>query len=224
MAGAVAIVLAAGRGERLDPSLPKALVQVGGRTIVARGVGVASGCRGIDGVVVVAPAGFEDAVAELVRPFGVSDVVTGGATRQASVRAALDAVPAGIRAIVCHDAARPFATAELFERAMAALDGWNGVVPTLPVVDTLKRLAGERIEGTEPRGAFALAQTPQVFEADALRAAHEAALRDGVEATDDAALLERAGYRIRAIDGERLNLKITTWDDVRLAEAIGGSA
>ena len=224
MAGTVAIVLAAGRGERLDPGLPKALVQVGGRTIVARGVEVATGCRGIDGVVVVAPAGFEDAVAELVRPFGVSDVVTGGATRQASVRAGLDVVPAGVPAVVCHDAARPFATAELFVRAMAALDGWNGVVPTLPLVDTLKRLAGERIEGTEPRGAFALAQTPQVFEADALRAAHEVALREGVEATDDAALLERAGFRIRAIDGERLNLKITTWDDVRLAEAIGGSA
>jgi 2-C-methyl-D-erythritol 4-phosphate cytidylyltransferase/2-C-methyl-D-erythritol 2,4-cyclodiphosphate synthase len=177
-------------------------------------------------VVVVAPAGFEEAVAQLAGPFGVSDVVTGGATRQASVRAALDAVPAGIRAIVCHDAARPFATPDLFSRAMAALDGWDGVVPTIPLVDTLKRLAGERIEGTEARDAFALAQTPQVFEAGALRAAHAAALRDGVEATDDAALLERAGYRIRAIDGERLNLKITTWDDVRLAEAmaIGGSA
>ena len=224
MAGAVAIVLAGGRGERLDPTMPKGLVQVGGRTLVARGVEVASGCRGIDGVVVVAPAGFEDAVVELLRPFGVSEVVTGGATRQASVRAALDAVPAGVPAIVCHDAARPFATSELFVRAMAALDGWDGVVPMIPVVDTLKRLAGERVEGTEPRGAFALAQTPQVFVAGALRAAHEAALRDGVEATDDASLLERAGYRIRAIDGDRLNLKITTSDDLRLAEAIGGPA
>ncbi len=223
MAGAVAIVLAAGRGERLDPTLPKALVPVGGRALVARGAEVASGCRGIDRVVVVAPSGFEERVAELVRPFGVSDVVAGGATRQASVLAALDAVPAGVRVIVCHDAARPFATPDLFARAMAALDGWDGVVPTIPVVDTLKRLAGERVEGTEPRDALGLAQTPQVFGADALRAAHAAAIRDGIEATDDAALLERAGFRIRAIDGERLNLKITTWDDVRLAEAIGGT-
>jgi 2-C-methyl-D-erythritol 4-phosphate cytidylyltransferase len=219
--GAVAIVLAAGRGERLDPSRPKALVHVGGRAIVARGAEVASACRGIDGIVVVAPPGFEDAVAELVRPFGVSDVVTGGATRQASVRAALGAVPAEAGALVCHDAARPFATGELFARALAALDGWDGVVPTIPVVDTLKRLAGERVQGTESRDALALAQTPQVFRAEALRDAHAAALRDGIEATDDAALLERAGYRIRAIDGERLNLKITTPEDVRLAEAIG---
>lgn len=226
MTGAVAIVLAAGRGERLEPTLPKALVPVGGRAIIARGAEVVSGCRGIEGVVIVAPSGFEEAVAELVRPFGVSEVVTGGATRQASVRAALDAVPAGVPAIVCHDAARPFATAELFARAMAALDGWDGVVPTIPVVDTLKRLAGERVQATEPRDTLGLAQTPQVFRAEALRDAHAAALRDDVEATDDAALLEREGYRIRAIAGERLNLKITTWDDLRLAEAmaIGGSA
>ena len=223
MAGAVAVVLAAGRGERLDPTLPKALVQVGGRTLVARVVDTASACRGIDGVVVVAPAGFEDAVAELVRPFGVSEVVTGGASRQASVRAALEAVPAAVSVIVCHDAARPFATPELFARAVAALDGWDGVVPMIPVVDTLKRLAGERVHGTESRETFALAQTPQAFGAEALRDAHAAALRDAFEATDDAALLERSGYRVRAIEGERLNLKVTTRDDVRLAEAIGGS-
>ena len=205
--------------------MPKALVPVGGRAIVARCVEVVSLCPGIEEVVVVAPAGSEDHVAGLVRPFGVSDIVTGGATRQASVRVALDAVPAGVPAIVCHDAARPFATQELFARAMAALDGWDGVVPTIPVVDTLKRLAGERVQATEPRDGLGLAQTPQVFRAEALRDAHAGALRDDVEATDDAALLERAGYRIRAIGGERLNLKITTWDDVRLAEAmaIGGS-
>lgn len=223
MDGAVAIVLAAGRGERLDPAVPKALVSVGGRSMVARAVQAASTCRGIMGVVVVAPQGFEERVTEMVKAFGVDAVVTGGSTRQASVRAALRSVAAEVPSVVCHDAARPFATSGLFDRVLDALNGWDGVVPTIPVVDTVKRVAGQRVEATEPREALALAQTPQAFIAAALRDAHAAAERDGIHATDDAALLERAGFRVRAIDGERSNLKITTWDDLRLAAAIEGS-
>jgi 2-C-methyl-D-erythritol 4-phosphate cytidylyltransferase/2-C-methyl-D-erythritol 2,4-cyclodiphosphate synthase len=221
--GAVAIVLAAGRGERLDPAVPKALMRVGGRSMVARAVQAASACRGIAAVVVVAPEGFEEPVTQIVQTFGVDAVVTGGPTRQASVRAALRSVAAEVPVVVCHDAARPFATSDLFDRVLDALDGWDGVVPTIPVVDTVKRVVGEQVEATEPREALALAQTPQAFTAAALRDAHAAAERDGIQATDDAALLERAGFRVRAIDGEPWNLKITTPDDVRLAEAIEGS-
>jgi len=221
--GAVAIVLAAGRGERLDPALPKALVPVSGRSMVARAVQAASSCRSIAAVMVVAPEGFEEPVTKIVQALGVDVVVTGGATRQASVRSALRAVDPAVAAVVCHDAARPLATPGLFDRVLNALDGWDGVVPTIPVVDTIKRLAGERVQATEPREALALAQTPQAFTADALRAAHAVAERDGVGATDDAALLERAGFRVRAIDGERWNLKVTTPEDVRLAEALGAA-
>ena len=223
MDGAVAIVLAAGRGERLDATIPKALVSVGGRSMVARAVQAASACRGITAIVVVAPEGFEEPVTQIVQTFGVDAVVTGGPTRQASVRAALRSVAPEVRAVVCHDAARPFATSDLFDRVLEGLDGWDGVVPTIPVVDTVKRVVGERVKATEPREALALAQTPQAFIAAALRDAHAAAERDGIQATDDAALLERAGFRVRAIDGERWNLKITTRDDVRLAEAIEGA-
>jgi 2-C-methyl-D-erythritol 4-phosphate cytidylyltransferase len=88
------------------------------------------------------------------------------------------------------------------------------------MVDTVKRVQDGRIEGTEPRGSLALAQTPQAFSAAALRDAHERAVRDGFDGSDDALLLERAGYRVRAIAGERTNLKITTPDDIRLAEAL----
>lgn len=174
-------------------------------------------------MVVVAPEGFEEPVTQIVQTFGVDAVVTGGPTRQASVRAALRSVAAEVPVVVCHDAARPFATSDLFDRVLDALDGWDGVVPTIPVVDTVKRVVGEQVEATEPREALALAQTPQAFIAAALRDAYAAAERDGIQATDDAALLERAGFRVRAIDGEPWNLKITTPDDVRLAEAIEGS-
>lgn len=218
MDGAVAIVLAAGRGERMNATLPKALMPFGGATIVARAVELASAAS--VSVVVVAPPGWEAEVHRAVGPFDVDAVVAGGQTRQASVRAGLSAVPADIGRILCHDAARPLASPALFARALEALEGWDGVVPVLRVIDTVKRVQDGRIEGTEPRDALALAQTPQAFTSAALRDAHERAAAAGFEGSDDALLLERAGYRVRAIDGERANLKITTAEDLRLAEAL----
>jgi 2-C-methyl-D-erythritol 4-phosphate cytidylyltransferase len=217
---AVAIVLAAGLGERMHAEVPKALVAFDGTTIVARAVERALACSSVSGAVVVAPAGWEDAVRTLVEPLGVQSVVTGGATRQASVAAALSSVSTETTRVVCHDAARPLSTAALFDRVVAALDGWDGVVPVLAMVDTVKRVRDGGIQGTEPREVLAIAQTPQAFVVSALRAAHDRAERDGFEATDDAQLLERAGFRVRAIEGERTNMKITCPEDVRLAEAL----
>ena len=137
--------------------------------------------------------------------------------------AGLSAVAGDIERILCHDAARPLASPELFERtleALEALEAWDGVVPVLRVIDTVKRVQDGRVEGTEPRDSLALAQTPQAFRAAALRDAHGRAAADGFEGSDDALLLERAGYRVRAIEGERTNLKITTPEDIRFAEAL----
>ena len=220
MDGAVAIVLAAGLGERMHAEVPKALMAFDGTTIVARAVEHALACPAVSDAIVVAPAGWEDAVRALVEPLGAPVVVTGGGTRQASVTAALAALAEDATRVVCHDAARPLATETLFERVLDALEGWDGAVPVLAMVDTVKRVRDGAIEATEPREALAIAQTPQAFVASALRTAHERATRDGFEATDDASLLERAGFRVRAIEGERTNLKITTPEDVRLAEAI----
>ena len=221
MDGAVAIVLAAGRGARMDSPIPKALMPFDGATLVAHAVQRAAAAASVTGVIVVAPPGFEDRMKEAVEGLGVDAVVAGGETRQASVVAGLAAVAAGVERILCHDAARPLASSGLFTRTLEALEGWDGVVPVLRVVDTVKRVQDGRVEGTEPRDALALAQTPQAFRAAALRDAHERAAADGFEGSDDALLLERAGYRVRAIEGERTNLKITTPDDIRLAEALG---
>jgi 2-C-methyl-D-erythritol 4-phosphate cytidylyltransferase len=220
--GAVALVLAAGRGERMDATTPKALLMCAGSTIVARAVERASAAPLVDGVVVVAPPGWEESVGRLVGAYRVDAVVGGGPSRQASVAAGLAVVPVDAERVICHDAARPLASSALFTRTLEALEGWDGVVPVLPLVDTVKRVQDGRIEGTEPRGSLALAQTPQTFGAPALREAHERAARDGFVGTDDAVLLERAGYRVRAIKGERTNLKITTVEDLRLAEALAG--
>ena len=222
MNGAVAIVLAAGRGERMDATIPKALMTLGGRPIVARAVERAFAAPSVSSVVVVAPPGWEDAVRGLVEASPVDAVVAGGATRQASVRAGLAVVLPEVVRVICHDAARALASPELFQRTLESLEGWDGVVPVLPMVDTVKRVRDGIIEGTEPRGSLAVAQTPQAFTAAALRDAHERARRDGFDGTDDAVLLERAGYRVRAIEGERTNLKITTPEDIRVAEVLAG--
>ena len=218
MDGAVAIVLAAGRGERMTTTLPKALMPFDGATVVARAVERA--VAAVPDVIVVAPPGWEAEVGHAVQAFGVRGVVPGGGTRQASVLAGLAAVTVGTRRILCHDAARPLASPELFLRTLEALEGWDGVVPVLRVVDTIKRVQDGMVERTEPRDTLALAQTPQAFTSDALRDAHERASADAFEGTDDAGLLERAGYRVRAIEGEPTNLKITTPDDLRMAEAL----
>lgn len=217
---AVAIVAAAGSGERLGMPSPKAFVSLGGRPILARAVETALACPAIGIVIVAAPPGAEDLAHAIVEPLGAHAVVTGGATRQASIRAALAAVPADAPVVVCHDAARALATPALFAAVVEALEGWDGVVPVVPVPDTVKRVQGERVVGTEPREGLALAQTPQAFVAAALREAHERARTAGLEATDDAALLEWAGYRVRAVPGEGTNLKITTAEDLARAEIL----
>lgn len=219
MSGAVAIVLAAGSGDRLRHGSPKAFVPLGSRTLLGHAVSSALASPAIDSVVVAAPPGSEDLAHAIVEPLGAHAVVTGGDSRQSSVRAALAALPAGCELVVCHDAARPFASTALFDAVVEALDGWDGVVPVIAVTDTVKRLRGEAVEGTEPRDTLALAQTPQAFRAAALRDAHARAERDGVEVTDDAAALELAGYRVRAIAGEPGNFKITTAEDLARAEA-----
>ena len=220
MRGAVAIVLAAGSGQRLGAEAPKAFVGLGGRPMLARAVSSALACPGIGLVVVAAPEGSEDLAHAMIEPLGSHAIVTGGPSRQASVRAALAAVPREAAAIVCHDAARALATPALFGAVLEALPGWDGVVPALAVPDTVKRVEGESIVGTEPRERLALAQTPQAFTTAALREAHTRPEQAGEEFTDDAAALEWAGYRVRVIPGEPDNFKITTHEDLRRAERL----
>lgn len=227
MQSAVAIVLAAGGGERLGSSVAKAFVGLGGRPILARAVAAALGSPAVDAVVVAAPAGSEDLAHAVLEPFGTHAVVTGGPTRQASVRAALEVIPATARVVLCHDAARPLATSRLFSAVVEALDGSSadGAVPVVPVADTVKRVRHGAVIGTEPREELALAQTPQAFRAEALREAHARAAAAGRDFTDDAATLEWAGYRVVAVDGELSNFKITTAEDLARAElVIGGPA
>lgn len=157
--------------------------------------------------------------ADLREVVGVRAVVAGGATRQESVSAGLASVPAGTEIVLCHDAARPFASPGLFDRVTAALRGdVRGAIPVVASPDTLKRVRNGLVVETLPRDELALVQTPQAFDVRVLREAHERAILEGRRVTDDAELLEAAGFPVAAVAGEVMNFKITDEADLRRAE------
>src|SRR5688572_13226419 len=205
-----AIVVAAGNGTRFGG--PKQFAELGGRRIVEWAVAVAR--ETCDGIVLVVPPGTPD---ELVNA-SVDCVVAGGGTRAISVRAGLEAVPEDAHIVVVHDAARPLATAALFESVIAAVRGGaDGAVPGLAVVDTIKRVDEALVvRETLDRSNLLAVQTPQAFKASVLRAAHAGQ----EDATDDAALVEAAGGRVVAVPGEEANRKITVGEDLVQAQAM----
>jgi 2-C-methyl-D-erythritol 4-phosphate cytidylyltransferase len=197
------VIVAGGSGQRFGG--PKQFRDLGGRPVVDWAIEAAKSVS--DGVVLVVPA---DRVSQAV-PNRVTHVVAGGSSRSESVRCGLAAVPDTADVICVHDAARPFASTELFARVVAALvDGVDGAIPGVAVADTIKEVDETgRVVNTPDRAALRAVQTPQAFTARVLRAAHE----NGAEGTDDAALVESAGGYVVVVDGEPDNRKITTPDD-----------
>ena len=205
---AVALLVAAGSGERLGAGRPKAFVVVAGRPMLEWSL-EALRAAGIDDIVVALPPGAEaphDCVA-----------VSGGATRSESVRAALAAAPPGD--VVVHDAARPLVTPEHFREALAALDGADCAVAAAPVTDTVKEAGADRlVTATLDRSRLWAIQTPQAFRRDALERALAAGDELLAQATDDAWLVERMGGTVRVVESTPANLKVTTPHDLAIAE------
>lgn len=220
----VALVLAAGTGDRLGAGTPKALVPLRGRPMVLHALEVVAASGVADTVILVVPeaarSGFESLVEERPQVIRIQSLVTGGRTRQESVRLGLEAIGGDSDVVLCHDAARPLATAELFRRVVDGLGDVEGCVPVVPSPDTVKLVLGGRVRQTLPRAQVGLAQTPQAFVLGALREAHERALRQDEEGTDDAMLVEAAGYAVAAVEGELQNFKVTTPEDLRRAEQV----
>jgi 2-C-methyl-D-erythritol 4-phosphate cytidylyltransferase len=217
---AAAVLLAAGKGERLGGG-DKGLVELAGRPLLAYSIETVDSCPAIESFVIAAPAGREEEVKDLASRSGkLHAVVTGGDTRQVSVRIALEGVPEAFDAVACHDVARPFASTALFERALAALSSADGAVPAVPLADTVKRVRGESVVETVPRDDLVAVQTPQAFRRGVLEEAHAAADRDGLTATDDAALLELAGFRVVTVPGDPMNRKVTQPEDLAWAESV----
>lgn len=226
-ARAVALLLAAGAGERVGGERPKGFLEIGGRPMVAVAVVAAAACPEVALLIVTTPPGLEDRAADIVASVDKPvRVLAGGVSRQASVRLALAALPPlqSDDVVVIHDAARPFATAALFSAVVSAVRGAEpgvaGAIPVVPVTDTLKRVVGGDVVGTESREDLRAAQTPQAFRLEALRDAHERAQSEGREFTDDAGVVGWAGGRIVVVPGDPRNFKITTPDDLLRADAL----
>jgi 2-C-methyl-D-erythritol 4-phosphate cytidylyltransferase len=213
---AVGIVAAAGSGLRLGADLPKALVPLAGRPLVCWAVD-ALRAGGVAEVVVVVPADERAAFAAVLPPDVV--VVDGGATRTASVCAALAMVSRSADVVLVHDAARPLTPPDVVARVLAGLaDGALGVVPVLPVVDTVVTVDDEDlVTGAVPRAPLRRVQTPQGFDRATLVAAY-AALDDDAELTDDAAVVRAAGVPVTTVVGDERAAKVTVAHDLELAE------
>lgn len=220
-ASAWAVVCAAGAGKRLARTRPKAFAALGGRPLLAESLQRLDECDLIAGLVVAAPPGWEEAAILLSEELGcdkVSAVVCGGKSRGESVSLGLAEVPADASLVLVHDAARPLVGAQVLRRVLEPLErdqGWDAVVPALPLPDTVKRVENERVVETLERGSLVAVQTPQAFRAEALRAAY-AGEHDDV--TDCSTLVERQGGSVLWVEGDRRLHKVTTSDDLALLE------
>jgi 2-C-methyl-D-erythritol 4-phosphate cytidylyltransferase len=220
-----AVVPAAGRGERLGPGAPKALRELAGTPMLVHAVRGLLRARLVDLVVVAAPPGGEAEVRAVLDTYDVSKevrVVTGGATRQESVRRSIDALPDDVDVVLVHDAARPLAPSELADAVVARVRGGaDAVVPGLPVADTIKRVGpGSVVTETLARSELVAVQTPQGFTRELLTKAHDAAVVDGYDATDDAGLVERVGASVTVVPGSAEAFKVTRPADLVYAEAL----
>jgi 2-C-methyl-D-erythritol 4-phosphate cytidylyltransferase / 2-C-methyl-D-erythritol 2,4-cyclodiphosphate synthase len=223
-----AIIAAGGRGQRLSAAQPKQLLDVAGRSILERSVAAFLSHPAVDAVIVALPQELADSPPPYLRAAGALQhgvkplhIVAGGERRQDSVAKAFRAADPASDVIVIHDAARPFASADLIARTIAAAAESGAALAAVAARDTVKRASlasgfSRTVIETLPRETIYLAQTPQAFRRDVLASA----LALGLEATDEAALAEKAGHRVHIVDGETTNIKITTADDLPIAEAI----
>lgn len=220
-----ALIAAGGRGLRLGADRPKQFLEIGGQSILERTIACFAGHPAVAEVVVAVPAEFVAVMEARAAALGWNGVrfVEGGPRRQDSVERALLAARADADVVAVHDAARPFVSADLIARTVAAAAEYGAAIAALPVRDTVKQAAGavgdstRPIAGTLPREDIFLAQTPQAFRREVLRQAFALAAAQEADVTDEAMMVERAGHLVQLVEGEVANVKITTPEDLERA-------
>jgi len=219
---ALAIIVAAGRGERMGASRPKAFLDLAGQPLLRRSALAFDAAPSVGSVVAVVPAEEIETARTILAPVRkLRAVVAGGSRRQDSVLEGLKQVPDGFEGVVLvHDAARPLADVSLVESVARAAAETGAALPVLALVDTVKRVRDGRVVETLDRNELGGAQTPQGFRFDLLVEAYEAAFRDRVTLTDEAMAVERLGRPVQTVPGSPLNRKITTPEDLAWAEGV----
>lgn len=215
-----AVIVAAGNASRMGGT-DKIMANLGGRPVIARTVAAFQECDAVAEIVIVTREDLIQAVAGACQGFSkVTAVVAGGKTRQESVHLGLNALSKECRLAAIHDGARPMASWELVDRVIRAANTYGAAAPAIGVKDTIKLAEGRVIQSTPDRKKLFAVQTPQVFDFDLLRGALAKAKQDGAELTDDCSAVERMGMKIKLVEGDERNLKITTPLDLKIAQML----
>jgi len=218
----VGIVVAGGTGTRLKSRIRKPFVRLAGRPMLSWTLAAFQKARSVDGIVVVVHPTDIKAAKRLIRSSRIAKVtavVPGGNSRTASVYQGLKALPLEAEWVLVHDGARPLVTPEIIEETLKAARRSEAAIAAVPVVPTIKRGEGGWVAETLNRNHLWAVQTPQVFRRRLIEQAHAYGARKGLTATDDAALVERLGRRVRIVMGSHRNIKVTTPEDLVIAEA-----
>ena len=219
---AVAVIPAGGRGRRMGADSPKQYIVIAGKPLLVHTLQKFE-AAGIDGIILAVPSGdvgfVKDNIVGKYRIEKVVAVVPGGKERQDSVRAGLEALPEGTDIVAVHDAVRPFVSPGLIRTVIEHAAAFSAAVLGVPVKDTVKKVTRDNIiSGTLDRDGLWLTQTPQAFRTGVILNAYRRAYEEGFYSTDEAALVERTGVKVRMVPGSYENIKITTTDDIRYAE------
>ncbi|TCP52315.1 2-C-methyl-D-erythritol 4-phosphate cytidylyltransferase [Tumebacillus sp. BK434] len=217
------IVVAAGSGSRMGSDIKKQYLPLAGAPILIRTLQALAACSAVDRMVLVVSEDDREYVHTLCREHDIAKIgaiVAGGRERQDSVRQGLAALDGQTELVAVHDAARPLVTAEEVEQVLAAARAGGAATLGVPLKDTIKRVEGTRVQETLPRSELFAVHTPQAFHRSILEAAHQRSFLAGGSSTDDASLVEAAGVSVQMVEGRYTNLKITTPDDLVIAEAL----
>ena len=215
-----AVIVAAGSASRMG-GIDKVMAPLGGEPMIVRTVRAYQECDAIASIVIVTREDLIRPISHLCRDMDkIAAVVVGGGSRPESVHLGLNALPKGMKLAAVHDGARPLITWQVIDRVVRAANTYGAAAPAVPVKDTIKVVQGGLVKETPDRATLQAVQTPQVFDFDLLRGALKQAEADGAQVTDDCSAVERIGMKIKIVEGDERNLKVTTPMDLKIAELL----
>lgn len=213
-----AVIVAAGSASRME-GVDKIMADLGGKPVIVRTAEAFQNCDAVAEIVVVTREDLIIPISDLLHDMGkVRAVVAGGKTRQESVTLGLNSLSERVKLAAIHDGARPLASWQLIDRVIRAANTYGAAVPGVPVKDTIKIASGGLVSSTPDRSALQAVQTPQVFDFDLLRGALQKA--EGKIVTDDCSAVEETGFKVKLVQGEERNIKITTPQDLKIARLL----
>lgn len=215
-----AVIVAAGSASRMG-GIDKVMADLGGEPMICRTVRTFQNCDAIREIVIVTREDLVVPITDLCHDFDkVKVVLTGGSSRQASVKIGLGAVSKNTKLVAVQDGARPLISVELIDRVARAAHGYGAAIPVIPAKDTFKTVAGGLVTSTPDRSSLRAVQTPQIFDLDLLKAAIAKAEKEGFDLTDDSSAVENIGFSVRVVEGDERNIKVTTPMDLKIAKLL----